>query len=41
MLFRTIDGASQAIIETQYAAELLSLTVWREPPTTFLFLQEG
>jgi hypothetical protein len=41
VLFRTIDGTSQVTIETQYAAEMLDiLTVWRAPPSTFLFLHK-
>lgn len=41
VLFRTIDGASQATIETQYATEYLRVSDgMANPPTTFLFLQE-
>jgi len=41
VLFRTIDGTSQVTIETQYAARDFNvLPVWREPPSTFLFLQK-
>ena len=41
VLFRTIDGTSQVTIETQYAdRDFNVLSVWREPPSTFLFLQK-